>query len=195
MARQYGGTFVVNSVRQQPPGADKTFITFIARLGYALSDETRLLIRMANDQPSPHVIPIEISINEPICDSTLFTIDPDHASLRVSTREDIVAEKLRALLQQPIRGRTRPQDLLDIAVIVGGTAALDRDRVAAFLQIKADARNVPVSRAAFRHPEVAERAAVGYGELQATTRETFVPFDEALAAVLGFVGELSIPDR
>lgn len=150
---------------------------------------------MENNQPSPHIIPIEISINEPICDSTVFTIDENCAPLRVSTREDIVGEKLRALLQQPIRRRTRPQDLLDIALVVQRNPDLDRDQVAAFLLAKAAARNVPVSRAAFRDLEVVERAAVGYDELEATTRSIFIPFDDALTTVLGLVDELSFPEE
>jgi len=123
----YGVVFIVNSVRQQPPGADKTFITYSARVGYGLPDEARLLIRMAINQPSPHVIPIDISLNEPICGSTFFDVDEDHKQLRISTLEDIVSEKLRALLQQPIRNRNRRQDLLDIAVIVQANSALNRD--------------------------------------------------------------------
>lgn len=191
---RFGVAFAINSVRQQPPGADKTFVTYVARVGYGLPDERQLLIRMANNQSSPHVVPIEISINEPIGDSTVFTIDESYAQLRVCTLEDIVGEKLRALLQQPIRNRYRKQDLLDIAVVVRGHPALDRDQVAAFLRLKADARNVSVSKAAFRNPVVAERAKVDYDTLKPTTRTLFIPFDEALATVLALVDELPIPD-
>ncbi len=42
------------------------------------------------------------------------------------------------------------------------------------------ARNVPVSKAAFRHPELAERASRGYEELKSTVRGDYIPFDEAL---------------
>ncbi len=193
--RRFGVAFAVHSVRQQPPGDDKTFVTYTSRIGYALADETRLLVRMANNQSSPHVIPVEISINEPICGSTLVTIDERSDPLRVSTTEDIVAEKLRALLQQPIRRRTRPQDLLDIAVIVRGNPGLNRDLVGTYLTVKAAARDVPVSRDAFRHQDVLARAAVGYDELAATTRSIFIPFDEALATLRDFVDELPILDE
>lgn len=192
---RFGVAFAINSVRQQPPGADKTFITYAARLGYALPDERQLLIRMANKQPSPHLLPIDISINEPIGDSTVFTIDEHYEPLRVSTLEDIVGEKLRALLQQPLRNRFRRQDLLDIAVVVRGHSELERDQVAAFLLAKADARDVPVSKAAFRHPEVARRARVDYAALEPTTRTIFIPFDQALTTLLAFVAKLPIPDE
>lgn len=194
-SNRIGVRYAVHSVRPEAPGPDQTFITFTANIGYALPDERQLLIRMANTQPSTHVLPIEISINEPICDATLVTIDPAFGALRVSSAEDIVAEKLRALLQQPIRNRYRCQDLLDIAVLVTRGSPLDRGRVAAYLKIKAGARSVPVSRTAFRHHDIAARAQVGYDALEPTTRTVFIPFDDALAIVLTLVSELSIPNE
>ncbi len=192
---RFGVAFSINSVRQQPPGPDRTFITYTARVGYALPDERQLLIRMANNQTSPHMLPIEISINEPIGASTVFTIDENHEQLRVSTLEDIVGEKLRALLQQPLRNRYRKQDLLDIAVILRSHPDLHRCQVATFLQMKADARDVPVSRSSFHNGEVAERARRDYDALRSTTRRLFIPFDEALSAVLSFVDELPLPNE
>ncbi len=62
-------------------------------------------------------IDLDISINEPIGAATFFEVSPD-LRIRVATIEDIVAEKLRALLQQLIRNWVRPQDLLDIAVVL-----------------------------------------------------------------------------
>jgi predicted nucleotidyltransferase component of viral defense system len=139
------------------------------------------------------VIPVEISVNEPICADAVVAIDADHW-LRVSTVEDIAAEKLRALLQQTLRNRTRRQDLLDLAVLLRAMPALDRRRIAEFLNRKAAARAVPVSRAAFHDPELAERARVDYDELRGTTRTVFIPADEALGIVLAFVDTLPIPD-
>jgi hypothetical protein len=53
---------------------------------------------------------------------------------------------------------------------------------------------VPVSRAAFRNPEVERRSRVGYDELAATTRVRFIPFDEAWTELLTFIDEIAIPD-
>jgi len=190
----FGLGLAVHSVHQNPRGSDKTFITFQARVGHALPNERQLLIRMSNKQTSPHVMPVEISINEPIFDSTVFSIDDRFGELRISTLEDIVGEKLRALLQQAIRNRNRRQDVLDLAVAIRMNPALDRDHVASALLMKAQARNVPVSRAAFMSDELARRAGLDYDALEATTRTLFIPFDEALAMVLAFVNELPIPE-
>jgi Nucleotidyl transferase AbiEii toxin, Type IV TA system len=100
-----GLTLALNGVRQNPPGVGHTFATLEARIGYALPDEARLRIRMQNGQTSIHVIRVEISLNDPVCAATTFAVNEDHA-LQICTLEDIVAEKLRALLQQPIRKGT-----------------------------------------------------------------------------------------
>jgi len=190
--RLLGLTLRVHSVRQQPPGPDKTFVTYQVRIGYALPDEDKLRALMAAGRPSSQIIPMEVSLNEPICADANVNLSGTHA-LRVSTIEDIVAEKLRALLQQPIRNRGRRQDLLDITVIVRSGQPLDLDRVAEFLLRKAAARNVPVSRAAFHNPEILERAARDYPELRSTTRVLFIPFDEAREALYGLIEALAIP--
>ena len=188
-----GVLLAVQRVRQNPRGADRHFITFEASVGYALPDEDRHRQRMAQGEPSLNAIKLDISLNEPIGDARFVEIGPETV-LRVATLEDIVAEKLRALLQQPIRNRQRRQDLLDIAVILRASAALDRVRVARFLQEKAAARGVTVSRAAFRQVEVARRAGEGYAELAGTTRVAFVPFDEALALLYAFIEDLDISE-
>lgn len=182
-----------HSVERRPPGVDKPFATYQLRIGYVLSDEARLRIRVQKGEKSTHVIKLDISLNEPICASTTVSIDGTH-DLRVSTLEDIVAEKLRALLQQAIRNRSRCQDPLDIAVIVR-SQSVDHDTVAAFLIRKAAARNVPVSRAAFHVDDLAARAKVGYAELEQTTRVFFMPFDEALGDLYALVDRLSISDE
>lgn len=188
-----GTVFAVHRVRQRPEGVDKTFVTFEARVGYALQDETRLQQRMDQGEASSNVIRLDISLNEPTCDARLVELDETHA-LRVATVEDIVAEKLRALLQQPIRKRERRQDLLDIAVILHAHPDLNRERIARFLLEKAAARTVPVSRSSFRHPEIERRAREGYAELATTTRVSFVVFEDAFASLVAFVDKLPIPE-
>jgi hypothetical protein len=142
---------------------------------------------------SRHDVPVEVSSNEPIgADRDVAVGD---RSLRVGTLEDIVAEKLRAYLQQKgeIRNRNRRQNLLDIAHILQTGAPLDLDSVSQYLLEKAWARDVPVSKAAFRDPELADCARREYDDLKATVREGFVPFEEALKSLFTLVEKLAIP--
>lgn len=190
---EFGMLCRVARVEQRPRGRDKTFVTYLVRVAYALPDQESVRRRMGTDPAyGPQLIDIEVSINEPICADERVDIAGTHP-LRVSTIEDIVAEKLRALLQQRIRNRTRPQDLLDIAVVLRAGATLDRAHVADFLLRKAAARGVPVSRAAFRDPDIIERANHGYAELEMTTRTLFVPFAAARVLLYDFVDTLAIP--
>jgi len=184
----------IAKIEQRPPGQDKTFVTYLVRVAYALPDQGPLRQRMETDRTyGPQHIDLEISVNEPICADERWDIEGTHP-LRISTVEDIVAEKLRALLQQPIRNRTRPQDLLDIAVILRQGTVLDRGHVADFLIRKAAARDIPVSRAAFHHPAIMERARQGYDELKKTTRVLFVPFEDARGLLYDVVDTLAIPE-
>jgi predicted nucleotidyltransferase component of viral defense system len=193
VTEQTGIVFAIHNVTKQPPGPDKTFVTFEVRVGYALPDQAPLIARMSHGGRSPHVIPVEISLNEPICADQGIDVQATHR-LRVSTVEDVVAEKLRALLQQPIRNRRRRQDLLDIAILVRERPDLDRPRIVEFLLRKSAERDVPVSRSAFHNPEVAQRASYDYAELRQTTRKVFIPFEEALHSLLDFIDTLPFPE-
>jgi hypothetical protein len=191
---ELGVMLLIHRIDKQPPGLDKTFATYTIKVGYALQDQRTLIARIASGLKSSQMIPVEISVNEPICaDETIELVASKR--LRVCTVEDIVAEKLRALLQQPIRNRQRRQDLLDIAILLTEHLNLDPIRITDFLQRKAAARGVPVSRGAFRNLDVLERAHVDYDVLETTTRNVFVSYDEACAIVLAFTDSLPIPEH
>lgn len=185
----------VHKVEQQPPGDNRTFITYRVRIGYALTDEPRLRARIDRGEQSTQVILVDISRNDPVYDSAVFQVDEDRP-LRICTVEDIVSEKLRALLQQPTRNRDRPQDLLDIAVLLESHPSLERSRIRDILvQKSGPPRNIHVSRQAFYHRSISNHAAAGYAELEATTRRRFIPFPDALDAFYRFIDDLDLPEQ
>ena len=194
IAGRMGMALVVQRVRQNPPGPNRTFVTFAVGIGYALPDQRAVIERARRGVRMAQTIDVDISINEPVCASIPLSLRPGLGTIRISTLEEIVSEKLRALLQQPIRRRERPQDLLDIAVALRGAQPPDPESVARFLLVKAAARDVPVSRAAFHAPEIARLTRAGYDDLGATTRILFIPFEQAMDALLRFVNALPIPD-
>jgi len=102
--RESGVVLRVHSARSQPPGEGKTFVTYTARIGYALPDEGRNRTRLDADQPSSNVVPVEVSINDPIgADADVVVGD---RSLRVSTPDGIVVEKLRPFCSRKGRSAT-----------------------------------------------------------------------------------------
>lgn len=188
VTRLLGTTYKVQSAKQNPPGEDKIFITYAINIGYALSDETQLLARMANDGTSTQVIPIEVSINEPICKYEAVPFGT--SALKTSHVDDIVAEKLRSLLQQPIRNRRRKQDVLDISSLIKSGIKIDRKFIAEYLKKKCAARDVPLSRDAFRNDEIRKRAEHEYDNLRPTARNMFIKFSEAFPMILELVDTL-----
>jgi predicted nucleotidyltransferase component of viral defense system len=184
----------VQKIEQQPPGPDRSFITFEGKIGYALPEDRRNRQLIQRNKSSKATVPLDVSLNEPICG----IVEVDIASsnlLQVCRLEDIVAEKLRALLQQPLRNRCRPQDVLDIGVAVQENPDLDLNLTAEFLLEKAKARSVPVSRAAFHQEEIRSRAFEGYNELREPTRNAFIEFEEAFSIVLSLVERMPLADR
>ena len=186
-----GTLYRIQRMEQQPPGEGRSFIAFNLSIGYALPDDFRNQHRIGDSKPSLANIPVEISLNESICAAERIDIQSTNL-LQVSTREDIVAEKLRALLQQTPRNRTRPQDVLDIAVTLQQGAKLRADVVADFLRRKALARSIEVSLEQFLREDLWDRAEQGYLELKGTARNIFVPFPIARAMVLDFVRTLPL---
>jgi predicted nucleotidyltransferase component of viral defense system len=194
VSRSTGVWYRVQKMEQQPPGPDRSFITFEGTIGYALPEDRRNRQLIQRNNISKATVPLDVSLNEPICG----IVEVDIASsnlLQVCRLEDIVAEKLRALLQQPLRNRRRPQDVLDICVAVQENPDLDLNLTAEFLLEKARARDVPVSRAAFHQEEIRSRAFDGYNELRETTRNAFIEFEEAFSIVLGLVDRMPLADR
>ena len=187
-----GVSYRIQHMEQQPPGQDKTFITFMCKVGYALPDDRKNRERILQGGNVSTVVPLDISLNELICATENIDLDGTH-SLQVCTLEDIVAEKLRALLQQIPRKRLRCQDVLDIAMILA-EQEVDEARIAEFLVQKASARNVLVSKRAFRDDEIRSRASENYVDLQVTVRKAFIPFEEAFSKLMSFIERLNIPD-
>jgi predicted nucleotidyltransferase component of viral defense system len=142
---------------------------------------------------SPKVVGLDLSLGEVICQVLPLDIQGTHA-LQVSTLNDIVAEKLRSLLQQPIRKRNRPQDLLDIAAILRENPTVNRSEIRDFFILKAKGKQVSFSRRAFDNPEIKRMAQVDYDALASTAR-LFIPFEEAFSRLLAFVNELALPEQ
>ncbi len=183
----------VQHLQQNPPGPDKSFPSYLIKIGYAMPDDLRSRERILREGSVSSFLPMDISLNDPVCATTEIDINATNR-LQVCTLEDIVAEKLRALLQQAPRNRWRCQDVLDVAVILASQAKLDQDDVASFLIVKARARNIEVSRKAFANESRRERASANYGNLEATTRRSFIPFETAFSKLMDYVASLPIPE-
>lgn len=183
----------LQSVKREPGSPNSTFPTYQLSIGFALLGDKRYADFEKFDRPLSDTIPIEISINDKVCKDHIRRIGSD-TDILVCTLDDIVAEKLRSLLQQPIRNRHRRQDVFDIARI--STDQSDKISVAliaVYLHEKCAARDIAVSKSAF-NDEVEARARYEYERLRDDTGEAFIPFDTAWPRVMDLVQLLNIPD-
>lgn len=195
-SQAHGIACKIQSAKRNPSNPDKTVPTLQFNVGYLFPEDKRFQGFASSIYTSSKIIPIEISINDVICELEKVVLK-EHVdfTLRICTLEDIIAEKLRALLQQKIRNRSRPQDVADIARVVrSDDGGLDIVKVSTYFKAKCEARDILPSRASFEDPEIPSRARSGYDELQDDLRDGFMPFDEAWHLVTHLVGKLDIPE-
>lgn len=193
VASELGIAMQLQRFRLNPPHPGRSWPTLELTVGYALPGETANLARVSRSVPVANVVPVEISINEVVGARCQVAIDGGH-QIYICSLEDIVAEKLRAFLQQKPRNRQRGQDVLDVAVIVQSGRPMNLKAVSEFLRLKAEARGVAVTKAAFRDPELWSRAQANYEDLRDTTRKTFIDFKEASSILLKFVDSLPMDE-
>jgi len=87
------------------------------KVGYALrgSKQQRTFEQgMATD-----VLEIDISFREPVGAIQIVTFKDTGGTVRAYSLFDLIAEKLRALLQQEVRNRFRRQDIYDLNALIG----------------------------------------------------------------------------
>lgn len=195
-AKKFGIRVRCQSVTRNPKAVVATFPTYQITLGFAFPGDRLFSNFDTATKAVSSVVDVEISLNEEVCETVERALAiGSNRMLRVCSLEDIVAEKLRSLLQQPIRKRTREQDVLDIATVWAVHAAtLDLVHVADYLLRKAAARGVPVSKAAF-NDDIRDRAMTDYDQLKRDAGDSFVPFAPAWRTVLGIVAQLNIPAK
>lgn len=177
----YGLACRLQSHEIRPPGAEASFPTLRISIGYAPSLDPARLRRLMHGTGSAQTLTMDLSFNEPLL--TLEWLGLGEQGLRIpaySLRE-FVAEKFRAILQQPGRRRNRPQDAFDIDVLLGTQPALQeaeaRAEILRILRAKSVERQVPLARAGLRNPAVKERSARDYAALAAQLPLEPPPFD------------------
>lgn len=134
------------------PGVN--FPTLQMRIGYASRLEPKSLKRLESTG-STQVVQVDYSFNEWASGREQQEVDGGH--LLMYTFHDLVAEKLRSVLQQPIRGQGRPryQDIYDIFLLLG-TPVDDGDKaiiLGKLFEASKD-RQVPLHMEALRDEQV-----------------------------------------
>ena len=125
------------------------------------------------------VLDIEISFRDQVYAFQELNLTGPGVAVRAFTLHEIIAEKLRALLQQPIRDRRRRQDVYDIAYLIETNELTDDDRrsILGTLIEKCQTRGIKVAPDSMEDPEIRRRAEVDWNTLKLEL-DDLPPFDE-----------------
>lgn len=175
----------VQSVRKMPKpryfGAHD-FPALLVRIGSAkrgTSEERWLEAGQAS-----RALSVEISFRDQVYAFQELNLTDASVAIRAFTVHELIAEKLRALLQQPIRNRYRRQDVFDIAYLTERYPIGEDDRVMilATLVEKCRTRGIVPNAGSLDDPEVARRAWADWETLRLEMSD-LPPFDERFAVV------------
>ena len=127
-------------------------------IGYARRDSRQA--EHLKDRRSPNTLQADISFNEPVHAVQVIRLGTNGSTIRAYSLTDLIAEKLRALLQQEGRNRYRRQDIYDLALLIE-TSEFDNeakaDILSAFLAT-CRSRGIEPDATSISDPEVVRRA-------------------------------------
>jgi predicted nucleotidyltransferase component of viral defense system len=190
----YNLTCAVQSYKLMPANVpNATFPSIKMTVGYAYKGTTkhkRLL-----SLKSPTTISIDYSLNE---------LTPNVEALRLSNEEelfaysltDLIAEKIRSLLQQIERNRNRRQDIFDLYLIIGKFKNFDEvemKKIHTCLMEKARSRNIEPDIDSFENGEIKQRAKADYHTLEDEVDGGLPDFDASYEKVRCFYRSLPWP--
>lgn len=174
----------VQTVKERPrpfgtPGT--SFPALDVKIAYALRGQGDR--RLASGQ-APHVVDLEVSFNEPVHATEVIRLGIGGPSFAAYALTDLIAEKLRALLQQVGRHRYRRQDVYDIAHLMTRFQLDESERAAilASFRDKCAARSIVPTIDSMRHPAVAAHARADWDTIRQEVGD-LPDFDECFAKV------------
>jgi predicted nucleotidyltransferase component of viral defense system len=184
----YGLDCQLQGCRINPPNDDSKFPNLELKIGYAYKGTPKHKRLMAGQ--SPTLVKIDFSLNEAIIDIEEIDLG-DGVSLQAYALPDLIAEKLRALMQQEKRNRYRRQDIYDLRFLLdSGISATQKKSVLENLITKAQARGIEPKRDSLDDPELRRRAEQEYATLADEIQGNLPDFDESFKLVRSFYRSL-----
>lgn len=158
----------VQSVKKMPRAQnfeDHDFPALRVRIGSArrgTGEEARL-----GDGRAIRVLDMEISFRDQVYAFQELNLTGADVAVRAFTLHELIAEKFRALLQQPLRKRNRRQDVFDIAYLIDDHefSSVDKAAILATLIGKCRSRGIEARRDSMDDPEIKERAKADWNTL------------------------------
>jgi len=181
----------VQHCRIQPANRpDATFPEIKVTIGYAYKGTPKHKKLIAKQ--SPTCISLDYSLNEPTPNIEQIELGRD-ANIIAYSFTDLIAEKLRAVIQQAGRNRTRRQDIFDIFLLLDRTSDVEQQekvKILDSLKVKAASRAVHVDKMSLRSDELKTRSAAEYPKLAAEIEGELPDFDYIYGVVQDFYESL-----
>lgn len=190
----YGLVIALQSHKINPPNRPEvSFPTLQLKVGYASRFNSREMQKLGGKQ-SPKVIQVDYSFNE--WASTVELNSLDGGVLNMYAYHDLVAEKIRSVLQQPIRNRSRFQDIYDLSLLLEGTSPTEEDKHSILTKLESASaeREVLLSKMAMRNPEVIELSRKDFSSIKDLIGNEPLEFEATYAIVQDFFESLPWPN-
>lgn len=189
---EYGLALQLQSHQIKPPNRpDVSFPTLQLRIAYADRQNSAAMRRLIN-KGAPTLVHVDYSFNEWVTDIEEHQVDG--GALRMYAFHDLLAEKLRSVLQQPVRNRERYQDIYDLNLLLNTAEPItSADRAAVLeklFQASLGRLDMP-DRRALRDPRIVQLSQRQYGSaLPQMVADSLPPFDVAYGVVQEFYESL-----
>lgn len=138
------------------------------------------------------VLNVDISFNEPVGAIQVVRLNADgRTKIKAYSLHDLIAEKIRALLQQVVRKRNRRQDVYDLSLLISKfpMEPAEKSEICSLLVKKCTAREIYPDRNSLDDPEIRERAKREWHTLALEIGD--VPdFDQCFSVVKNFYQSL-----
>lgn len=187
----YGLECRVQSCKIQPANKpDAQFPSIKMKIGYAYKGERKHKRLQAGKCPT--TVDIDFSLNELMPNIEDFDIG-DGGILTAYSLIDLIAEKIRSVLQQVKRERQRRQDIFDLFLLIEKFPDLDTVEKAGILEslvAKAHSREIEPQPDSFQNEEIRKRSRAEYHTLADEIEGELPDFDEIYPVVQAFYESL-----
>lgn len=190
----YGVDCRIQKFELLPPHDRATFPSIRMRIGYATMATAKHKRLLAGS--CPDVISIDFSLNEPVPGVEPVSLTEDAVeTILVYTSADLIAEKIRALLQQVDRNRYRRQDIYDLQFLLLNHPPDAAQKVAILesLNQKAASRSLAIDPDSMKSEEVQRRAKFDYDTLADEIEGPLPDFNGSYKIVEAFYRQLPWP--
>ncbi|WP_153133360.1 nucleotidyl transferase AbiEii/AbiGii toxin family protein [Dechloromonas hortensis] len=175
------------NAKLNPKSPNPSFPTLQISIGYAPRSNASHLRRLQAKQSSTKV-QIDYSFDEAVLDVEILALE-DGEQLKAYSLTNLLAEKYRSLLQQPVRNRTRRQDVFDIHMLLTRCAKLsahEKTRLLRQLIDSCKAREIAAMQTSMANSLVREMAMADYHSLANEIDDELPDFDSAYATIQAF---------